>query len=253
MIRKNLLASILFLLAATAAFADTETSPETTPAPPEEARPLETATPTEQMETKPEETKPAEAPAPKFGSLSITSVPVGAAVVLDGQPAGITPLVAEKLPPGEHVIQVTKEGSLPHTQTVTIAVDARANLAVTLKPKEEEDKIPPQIIHAVGQKPKEGRSYAVRTSARDNKGVKDVFLYYRAKPAGKDYVKSAMFKIAEGIYEGVVPSNAVKGTMLQYYLTAVDAAGNMGMDGTPESPYEIVIQGLDKEPPVILH
>ena len=162
-------------------------------------------------------------------------------------------MVVEQLAPGDHLIQVIKEGSISHTQSVTITGDTRATVAVTLKPKEEEDKTPPQIIHSVGQKPREGRSYAVRTSARDNKAVKEVFLHFRAKQAGGEYVKSSMFKIAEGLYEGVVPSNVVKGNTLQYYLSAVDAAGNVGIDGTAESPYELAIQGQDKEPPVILH
>ncbi len=249
MIKKSLFTTIL-LIAATIAFADTETPPATVDASPGAATPAQS----EPAETAPPQAaKPAEAPAPKTGSLSITSTPVGAAVVLDGNPAGITPLVVEKLELGEHVIQVTKEGSIAHTQTITITGGVRANVAVALKPKEEEDKTPPQIIHAVGPKPREGRSYTVRTSARDNKGVKEVFLHFRVKQAGGDYVKSSMFKMAEGIYEGVVPSNAVKGNMLQYYLSAVDAAGNLAMDGAPESPYEIAIQGLDKEPPVILH
>ncbi len=243
MIKKGVFTAI-FLIIATCAFAETDTSPAAD-AVPQEAAPAETASP--------EPAKPAEAPAPKLGSLSVTSSPSDAAVVLDGKPVGNTPMVAEQLAPGEHVIQVTKEGSISSTQVVTITGDTRTNMVVTLKPKEEEDKTPPQIIHTVGQKPQEGRSYAVRTSARDNKGVKEVFLHFRAKQTGGDYTKSAMFKIAEGLYEGVVPSNMVKGNALQYYLSAVDAAGNVGIDGTPESPYELAIQGQDKEPPVILH
>ncbi|MBI5638672.1 MAG: fibronectin type III domain-containing protein [Nitrospinae bacterium] len=251
MIKKSCFAAI-FLFAAAGAFADTDTPPtavEATPeevAPPAEAKPAKAAAP-------PEEAKPVEAPAPKFGSLAIISTPAGAAVLLDGKPAGNTPLVAEQLTPGEHIIQVSKEGSIGHTQAITVTAGARADVAVTLKPKEEEDKAPPQIIHTVGQKPREGRSYTVRTSARDNKGVKEVFLHFRAKQAGGDYVKSPMFKLAEGLYEGVVPSNFVKGSTLQYYLGAVDAAGNIGLDGTPESPYEMAIQALDKEPPSIMH
>lgn len=248
MINKSYFAAI-FLIAATAAFADTDTPPATVEAPSGETAAAAAAEP----ESKPEAAKPADAPAPKFGSLAITSTPPGAAVALDGKPAGNTPLVAEQLAPGEHVIQITKEGSLPHTQSIMITGDVRANVVVTLKPKEEEDKTPPQIIHAVGDKPREGRSYTVRTSARDNKGVKEVFIHFRAKQAGGEYVKSSMFKIAEGIYEGVVPSNAVKGSALQYYLSAMDSSGNIAMDGTPESPYDIAIQGLDKEPPIILH
>lgn len=257
MIKKYLFAAI-FLVTATVAFADMDTPPAAAEAPLEKTKSDEAAPPRETAKPAvtappPEAPKPAEPPAPKFGSLSITSTPTGAAVVLDGKATGNTPLVAEQLAPGEHVIQVTKNGSIAHTQSVTITVGARANIAVTLKPKEEEDRTPPQIIHSVGQKPREGRSYTVRTSARDNKGVKEVFLHFRAKQTGGDYVKSSMFKMAEGIYEGVVPSNAVKGNLLQYFLSAVDAAGNMSMDGAPDSPYEIGIQGLDKEPPLIQH
>lgn len=245
MIIKSIFAAI-FLFAATTAFADTDTPPAAVEAPSEEAAPAETV-------SQPEAAKPAEAPAPKFGSLSITSTPPGAAVVLDGTPVGNSPMVVDQLTIGEHIIQITKEGNFPHTQSIAIVGDARTNVVVTLKPKEEEDKTPPQIIHAVGGKPREGRSYTVRTSARDNKGVKEVFLHFRGKQAGEEYVKSSMFKIAEGVYEGVVPSNAVKGSALQYYLSAVDAANNLSMDGAPESPYELGIQGLDKEPPAILH
>lgn len=257
MINKSLFAFVL-LIVSTVAFAETDAPPAADTAPTVAVEPVGTTAPSGSAETieaitPPQEAKPAEAPAPQFGSLSITSTPSGAAVALDGAQSGNTPVVIEQMTPGEHTIAVTKEGSIPQTQTVTIAVGARANVAVTLKPKEEEDKIPPQIIHAVGAKPREGRSYTVRTSARDNKALKDVFLYFRAKQAGGDYVKSAMFKIAEGIYEGVVPSNVIKGNALQYYLSAVDSSGNTAMDGTPESPYDITIQALDKEPPVIQH
>ncbi len=69
------------------------------------------------------------------GELAISSIPDGAAVQIDGRndPGWRTPLVADRLSPGQHVVAVTKPGYEPHYETVQVEAGRRTTLAAGLK------------------------------------------------------------------------------------------------------------------------
>ena len=62
------------------------------------------------------------------GRISITSSPEGAAVTIDGDEVGQTPLEVIMLPAGRHTFKVSREGREPITETV--ALSAQADLAL---------------------------------------------------------------------------------------------------------------------------
>ena len=67
------------------------------------------------------------------GTLMLSSVPPGASIKVDGQPVeGETPK-ALKLPPGSHVIAVSKEGAGVAQQTVEVTDDALHSIRLTLQ------------------------------------------------------------------------------------------------------------------------
>jgi hypothetical protein len=54
-------------------------------------------------------------------SLSVSSIPGGAAVFLDGKPLGTTPVLLTNLTAGTHQLRLVKEGSLDVVGTVLLA------------------------------------------------------------------------------------------------------------------------------------
>jgi TonB family protein len=75
---------------------------------------------------------PTEAPA-VLGALHVESQPPGAAVTVDGQPRGATPLDVGELPLGHHDVKVDLKGYTPAAQAVELGADApRADVKLTL-------------------------------------------------------------------------------------------------------------------------
>jgi hypothetical protein len=72
--------------------------------------------------------------AAKSGQLMVTSTPSGALVKIDGKPAGKTPLLAESLATGKHVVEI-KSGKRPAvTRLVEIQASTTARLQLQLGP-----------------------------------------------------------------------------------------------------------------------
>lgn len=66
------------------------------------------------------------------GSLSVDSDPAGAAVLLDGQAQGTTPLALQALPAGDHRVRVVKEGYLDNSRVVKVVAGQTETLRVRL-------------------------------------------------------------------------------------------------------------------------
>ncbi len=64
--------------------------------------------------------------------LQLTSQPPGARVLIDGLPAGVTPLT-KALVPGDHVVSLSFDGHLPEERAVRAAAGVRGKLHVVLK------------------------------------------------------------------------------------------------------------------------
>jgi hypothetical protein len=70
------------------------------------------------------------------GSLLIESRPTGAAVSIDGQPRGVTPLTIEALPPGDYRIGLSLAGYQSFATTVRVVAGERTRAAASLSVQE---------------------------------------------------------------------------------------------------------------------
>jgi TonB family protein len=84
--------------------------------------------------------------APTQGSVAIVSTPAGAAVTVDGNPVGQTPVAELRLKPGAHRLQVTGDGFEPWTGSVTIEAGRKARVDATLKPIPKATPTPPPAV-----------------------------------------------------------------------------------------------------------
>jgi hypothetical protein len=66
-------------------------------------------------------------------TLTVTSEPANAAVAVDGQPAGRTPVTLRDLSPGAHVVAVSMSGRAPSTRTVELRAGGNHELAFQLE------------------------------------------------------------------------------------------------------------------------
>jgi TonB family protein len=72
--------------------------------------------------------------APTTGLADILSVPSGAAVTVDGDTVGQTPLMSWKVKQGPHKIEVAKDGHEPWSGTFTVPPGKRTRVDVELRP-----------------------------------------------------------------------------------------------------------------------
>jgi PEGA domain/PKD domain len=79
--------------------------------------------------TNPARTTGAMAPA---GTVTVTTDPPDAAVYVDGQFAGRSPLTVERVEPGDHRVRVVKEGYLEHGRVVSVRAGTAASLQLRL-------------------------------------------------------------------------------------------------------------------------
>lgn len=69
-----------------------------------------------------------------FGSLMVETDPAGAAVVVNGEPRGVSPLLLEDLQPGEHLVRVQGDSGTVE-RTVSVSAGSRSSLFVPLVPR----------------------------------------------------------------------------------------------------------------------
>ncbi len=73
-------------------------------------------------------------PAPGQATLDVLSTPFGAAVSIDGQPVGQTPLTGYKLKAGTHRVELTRHGYEPFSQSVTLQAGKSQRVDAALSP-----------------------------------------------------------------------------------------------------------------------
>lgn len=102
------------------------------------------------------------------------------------------------------------------------------------------DNIKPTLTHTPVKSARAGVGVTISAKATDNISVAAVKLYYRA--AGVDeYQCMNMVAGENNLYAATIPAAAVKGSELQYYVTAEDGDGNMASSGTVLLPNKIAI------------
>jgi WD40 repeat protein len=99
--------------------------------PPVTTRPTTTVPPTGEP-TLPE--PPVTAIPAAAGNLTVTSVPAGASVSIDGAPAGTTPLALTGISTGSHTVVISADGYSAAIFDVTVAAGETATLAAELAP-----------------------------------------------------------------------------------------------------------------------
>ena len=65
--------------------------------------------------------------------LSVSSTPDGASVLLNGLPAGLTPLETS-VAAGSYLVRLERDGFAPYSTTVNVAADRPGNVTATLEP-----------------------------------------------------------------------------------------------------------------------
>jgi len=76
------------------------------------------------------------------GAISVASEPTGAAVYVDGQFVGHTPLDVKSLLPGDHRVRVVKDGFLENGRIVSVAAGRTGSLQVRLTARTATDALP---------------------------------------------------------------------------------------------------------------
>ncbi len=72
--------------------------------------------------------------APTTGTAEIVSTPAGAAVTIDGKPAGRTPLAGVALAPGSRALHLALDGHEPWSGTLDVVAGQKGRVEVRLKP-----------------------------------------------------------------------------------------------------------------------
>lgn len=78
---------------------------------------------------------PDAAPAPALATLEVVTRPPGARVVVDGAPAGTSPVVLRDRRPGRLALVVQKDGHAPLTRTVELAAGQHRTVELFLERK----------------------------------------------------------------------------------------------------------------------
>ena len=90
-------------------------------------------------------------PQRKLGVLRVTSTPPGAQVLLDGKPAGTTPLQKLRARPGERTIRLQKLGFEPWETRIALKAGATESISATLEPREREKPEPAPVALKVSE------------------------------------------------------------------------------------------------------
>src|SRR5882672_6706687 len=76
------------------------------------------------------------------GTLAVASEPAGAAVYVDGQFVGQTPLDVKNLQPGDHRVRLVKDGYLENGRVVNVSAGKTGSLQVRLTARNASDALP---------------------------------------------------------------------------------------------------------------
>ncbi len=83
--------------------------------------------------------------APSTGTVEVVSDPAGAAVTIDGNRAGETPVTDLKLRPGPHKVELVADGHEPWSGSVTIEAGKKARLEASLRAIPKPTPTPPPV------------------------------------------------------------------------------------------------------------
>lgn len=102
------------------------------------------------------------------------------------------------------------------------------------------DIVAPQIISIKApEKVYAGVALKIKVQASDDQGIKSVAIYFRRKGT-KQYTKMEMIQ-GSGTNEYYAVIKDVSSPAIEYYLEAMDLAGNLVRDGQASSPHSVTV------------
>ena len=144
------------------------------------------------------------APTPIYGSLNVSSKPVGADVYVDGTKIGTSPDVFTNILEGTRNIELRKSGYAAYTTQVTVAEGKVSNLATTLSVEEK-----PQPVVAVS-----GQSGMLRGNTGN--AVLDRLISNMVYVEGGTFMMGATSEQGSDAYTFEKPAHSV--TLSNYYI-----------------------------------
>lgn len=108
------------------------------------------------------------------------------------------------------------------------------------------DRISPKIDHKPMNKTiDDGKPLAITAVITDNDAIRNVMLFYRSA-TGIKFVETKMEAIGDGLYRGVIPAADISksDSPIEYYIGAIDKAGNVTIQGLPSEPMMVVVKVL---------
>jgi len=178
--------------------------------------------------------RPPAVPTPCLGSLTIETVPSGAAILLDGAPLGQAPLTIA-LPPGTHRLRAEREGWEPAEEAVTGACD-EARVTLTLR-----DGAPPEVsLNPIAAEVSPEEGLKVVATARDASGIRSLALFVDGQLATSTQ---------EGSLRHNLDTRLLKPGEHRLVLRAVDGAGNVG---EAEAPFTLRAPAVQTLAPTLI-
>ncbi|MEM4160370.1 MAG: S8 family serine peptidase [Thermoplasmata archaeon] len=102
------------------------------------------------------------------------------------------------------------------------------------------DNAPPTITHTPVSSATEGVDVQINATISDNYGVAYARLYYK-KHTDPTYLVTTMTRTTGNNYTATIPGSFVVAPGVDYYIEAVDLAGNSATHGSPASPHFISV------------
>jgi stage II sporulation protein D len=116
-----------------------------------------------------------------------------------------------------------------------------------------DDVSPPVITHTPVTDALVNSSITITAYVTDSTGVGSVKVYYRSYgQSGFPYFIN-MFLTGNNYYTGIIPSNIVVPSGVEYYIEAKDVNGNTSYSGSSSQPYYITVVVTDTQGPNITH
>ncbi len=137
-----------------------------------------------------------DAPVPIYGTLNVTSKPVGADVYVDGKKVGATPDIFSNVLEGTRTVELKKSGYTVYSSKVTVSEGKVTDLAATLAVEEE-----PKPVVATGQ----GRTVKGNTGNAVIDGIIDNMVYVE----GGTFTMGATSEQGRDAWDGEKPKHKV--------------------------------------------
>jgi SpoIID/LytB domain protein len=115
-----------------------------------------------------------------------------------------------------------------------------------------EDVSPPVITHTPITEALVNSSITITAYVTDSTGVGSVKVYYRSY-GQSGFSFANMVLTGNNYYTGIIPSNIVVPSGVEYYIEATDVNGNTSYSGSSSQPYYITVVVTDTQGPNITH